>query len=238
MVGKTETVTDRPKLKRRWLQYSLGTLLVFVTVCAIPCSWLSVKMRQAESQREAATAIEKLGGVAEWDYKASAQPAWLRKVLGDDFFGSVGRVYLQRTKVTDTGLEHLKGLSQLQSLMLDNTHVTDAGLKNLEGLSQLQSLGLDGTNVTDAGLENLKGLSQLQYLDLGGAPVTDAGLEHLKGLAKLQTLDLWRTRGTDAGLEHLRGLTQLQTLCLYNTKVTDAGVKRLRQALPNCKIPW
>jgi hypothetical protein len=50
----------KPKL--RWFQFSLRTLLVFVTLCAIPCSWLAVKMQQAKRQREAVVAIEKLGG--------------------------------------------------------------------------------------------------------------------------------------------------------------------------------
>ena len=45
--------------------------------------------------------------------------------------------------MTDAGLEHLKGLTQLQSLCLGNTKVTDAGLEHLKGLTQLQSLHLD-----------------------------------------------------------------------------------------------
>ena len=67
-------------------------------------------------------------------------------------------------------------------LCLDGTQVTDAGLEHLKGLTRLQSLDLSGTQVTDAGLEHLKGLTQLQWLSLEGTQVTDAGLEHLKGL--------------------------------------------------------
>jgi hypothetical protein len=156
MAGKTETPTDRPKPKRRWFQYSLGTLLVFVTVYAIPCSWLAVKMRQAERQREATTAIEKLGGQVHWDDKAKRWPAWLRRVLGDDFFSSVVDVNLSGSQVTDAGLEHLKGLSQLQTLWLDGTQVTDAGLAQLKGLSKLQWLGLNDTKVTDEGVKKLQ----------------------------------------------------------------------------------
>jgi Leucine-rich repeat (LRR) protein len=236
MVGKTETATDRPKRKRRWFQYSLGTLLLFVTVSAIPCSWLSVKMRQAERQREAATAIEKLGGKVDWDNKALGWPAWLRKVLGDDFFNSVVFAGLSGTKVTDAGLEHLKGLSQLQWLQFNGTQVTDAGLEHLKGLSQLKWLELNGTQLTDGGLEQLKGLSQLQALVLDNTQVTDAGLEHLKGLSQLQQLQLTDTTVTDAGLEHLKGLSQLQWLYLVGTRVTDEGVRKLQQALPKCHI--
>jgi hypothetical protein len=150
-------VTDAtPKPKRQWFQYSLGTLLVFVTVSAIPCSWLSVKMRQAERQRAAVVAIEKLGGYVVWDDGASKWPAQLREVLGKDFFRRVVAVELGRTEVTNAGLEHLKGLSQLQVLSLENTQVTDAGLQHLKGLSQLQQLLLNRTKVTSKGVKKLQ----------------------------------------------------------------------------------
>ena len=40
--------------------------------------------------------------------------------------------------MTDAGLVHLKGLTQLQWLDLAETKVTDAGLVHLKGLTQLQ----------------------------------------------------------------------------------------------------
>lgn len=49
-----------PKPKLRWFQYSLRTLLVIVTLCGIPCSWLAVKLQQARREHEVAAAIEKL----------------------------------------------------------------------------------------------------------------------------------------------------------------------------------
>ena len=48
------------------------------------------------------------------------------------------RAVPRRTQVTDAGLEHLKGLTQLQGLSLSGTQVTDAGLEHLKGLTQLQ----------------------------------------------------------------------------------------------------
>ena len=41
-------------------------------------------------------------------------------------------VGLINTKVSDAGLEHLKGLTQLQMLLLDNTKVSDAGVKKFQ----------------------------------------------------------------------------------------------------------
>jgi len=43
----------------------------------------------------------------------------------------------------------------LHTLILDNTQVTDAGLKHLKGLTNLQFLHLDGTQVTRRGVKEL-----------------------------------------------------------------------------------
>ena len=75
------------------------------------------------------------------------------------------------------------------------TTVTDAGLVHLKGLTNLSVLGLDGTQVTDAGLVHLKGLTKLSDLWLNGTQVTDAGLVHLKGLTNLSVLGLARHSG-------------------------------------------
>ena len=58
-----------PKPKRRWLQFSLRTLLVFVTLSAVACSWFVVKMQQVRRQREAVKAIMEAGGWVWYDYE-------------------------------------------------------------------------------------------------------------------------------------------------------------------------
>ena len=62
---------------------------------------------------------------------------------------------LRDTKVTDAGLVHLKGLTQLEWLWLSHTQVTDAGLVHLKGMTNLQRLGLP-RQITDAGLTELQ----------------------------------------------------------------------------------
>src|SRR3990172_8039382 len=113
---------------------------------------------------------------------------------------------------------------------LNGLQVTDSVLEHFKGLTGLQRLWLFDTKVTDAGLEHLKGLTGLQVLVLNKTEITDAGLEHLKGLTSLQSLVLTETRVTDAGLEHLKGLTSLKLLSLGGTLVTDAGVNNLLRA--------
>jgi hypothetical protein len=249
-------------------QFSLAALLVLTFAVAVPCSWLATEMKWAREQKAAVENIRsKAGGFAMYNYeydvslRGSAEPggpAWLRGLLGRDFFIDVAAVQFARTtdadleplrswsqlqnvglsdtEVTDAGLEHLRGSRKLQYLFLVNTPITDAGLEHLKGLSQLECLYLGGTQVTDAGLEHLKGLSQLQGLDLCGTQVTDAGLGHLKGLSQLQLLNVSGTEVADAGLEHLNGLSQLKYLGLNGTQVTDAGMGRVRKALPNCRV--
>ena len=151
-------------------------------------------------------------------------------------------VGLGATTVTDTALErlkeHLEKLPNLEGLDLgDNTQITDAGLKHIGGLTNLKMLGLQQTQITDTGLVHLKGLTNLETLQLGSTQVTDAGLERLKELTSLQRLTLENNAGiTDAGLEHLRGLTNLRELHVGATQVNDEGVRKLQQALPKCRI--
>ena len=136
-------------------------------------------------------------------------------------------------KITDTGLAHLQGQTELQTLELTNTGVTDAGLVYLQNLTHLRDLSFlnwsgEIVKITDAGLAHLKGMTDLQSLYLARTQITDAGLVHLKGLTELRGLGLRNTQITDAGMVHLKELTNLQKLDLYGTKITAAGLVHLK----------
>lgn len=94
--------------------------------------------------------------------------------------------------ITDDGLAHLAGLSNLVALDLFwCRRITDRGMVHLRGLTGLTSLGLSGTQVTDLGLARLTTLVNLARLDLSWcAGITDAGLAYLRGLGRLVELDL------------------------------------------------
>ena len=136
---------------------------------------------------------------------------------------------LSRTKVTDAGLEHLKGLMSLTALDLSDTQVGDGGLEHLKGSKSLMVLDLSETQVTSAGLEHLKGLMSLRRLVLWGTQVTDTGLESLKELASLMSLDLMGTGVTNDGLRHLGGMQSLRLVDLGQTEISDQGLEHLRQ---------
>ena len=103
---------------RRRFQYSLRTLLLVVTLFAIACSWLAVKIRQAQRQQEAVAEIQKLGGSIVYDWPAGWKPArnvlpppgpaWLRSLLGVDLFLTVHAVDVSGIQVTDEDVNKLQ----------------------------------------------------------------------------------------------------------------------------------
>ena len=77
-------------------------------------------------------------------------------------------------------LEDITVILDLDFLSLFGTKVTDAGLAHLKGLTNLRGLRLTDTNITDAGLVHLKGLTNLGYLYLNSTEVTESGVKDLK----------------------------------------------------------
>ncbi len=80
------TMNDLPKPKRRWFQFSLRALLVFVLPTSIGMSWFGVRLHRVRRQRGAVKAIQKAGGWVNYEEPEPWGPPWLRELLGDDFF--------------------------------------------------------------------------------------------------------------------------------------------------------
>lgn len=166
--------------KRRWAQFSLGSLILVVTVL---CIALGTWAARAERQRRAVAAVEAFGGnvlYAVPEDREAIPKTFLRRWLPRDYLGEVGRANLSNTAVTDAGLDNLRALKGLRQVYLDGTQITDAGLVHLEGLRGLQVLSLEFTQVTDAALLHLRGLTGLRILYLDETGVTDAGLARLQ----------------------------------------------------------
>jgi len=167
---------------------------------------------------------------------------------------SLERLLLGGSRISDHGLVHIRGLTNLRSLDLGGgSRITDEGMASLSGLLRLQYLVLSGANVTSAGVEHLKHLTQMRYLDLSnnreigddamrviasfdlleelrlrGTKISSRGMIHLAGLNKLRVLDLsCNGRVTDEGIAYLADLTTLEELNLSNTSVSSAAVASL-----------
>jgi hypothetical protein len=66
-------------------------------------------------------------------------------------------------------MAHVRTLDRLESLWIDTTPstLTDVGLRHLSGMTQLRWLSLTWSHVTDAGLTWVSGLTGLKELYLG-----------------------------------------------------------------------
>ena len=133
--------SNPPPPKRRWYQYSLRTLLIFMTVAACGFGWLGVKVRQARRQKEAVDRFEALGGGVIYDYEIDVEfrwiadakppgPIWLHRVLGDDFFRTAVAANFY-PDMKDIGVENLKELPQLKYLSLIS-HIPNTEIEELK----------------------------------------------------------------------------------------------------------
>ena len=202
--------------------------MAVMVLLSVGLGWFGWKLREAERQRGAVEGIREAGGRVVYDYELDedgsrtrtvepAAPAWLREMVGVDFFSQViGIKFTDPRKAGDVDLE--------------------AVLEHVNGLTSLSRLELSLSYVTDAGLQHLRGLTRLRRLELAATQVTDVGLKDLKELTDLETLDLSFTEVTNAGLEHLKPLTKLNELWLLQSNVTKDGIEQLQTALPSCDI--
>ncbi len=152
--GESKPV-ERPK--RRWYQFHLWHLFIFVTVAAIGCSWFGWEMAQTEGRR---LAYEQL----DMDIYTCDVPSfpwfssWLYRLLG------------------------YESSYDLSFLILNNfASVDDDKLLAIGNFTNLEQLWLNGDiSITDRSLDHLKGLKHLRELSLADAPLTAAAVEELR----------------------------------------------------------
>lgn len=263
-------------LMRRFFQFGLRGFIVAVALVSIAVGWLAARYRHAERQRSAIAAILTAGGSVEYAHENQVDesgnwipaarppgPAWLRHLLGDDFFARAYNVtFFHQTeltnadlsplatlkrlnelaiiegRITDDGLDVIGQLTNLKWLRLCDVPITDAGLARLEHLENLESLDLSGTQITDQALAQVSAFQRLRILLLTGTRITDGGMAHLAAMPNLQVLNLSVTEVSDAGLPPLMQLKRLKHITLGGTRVTAGGEKQLQQSLPACQITW
>jgi hypothetical protein len=102
------------------------------------------------------------------------------------------------TKISDTTLDHIAGITTLESVNVGSAMVTDVGLERLSTLPNLKELTFGGNEIGDAGLQALRQLPGITYLDLSGRQGTDS--------------NVWTVNMSDSGLEALLTLKELREL--------------------------
>ena len=109
-----------------------------------------------------------------------------------------------RDVTTDDSLKRLVPLGDVVSINLRDTRITSSGLVHLKNLTSLRRLHLERTRIDDSGIVHLSGLTELEYLNLYGTALSDRALDHLLELKNLRQLYLWQTNVTAGGVEKLQ----------------------------------
>lgn len=237
------------KSPRRWLKFSLTTLLAAITLFGV---LLGLQASRVQRRTQVVRAIEAAGGHITYRHqllkpsKLGAQPQpmypksrvrdWLCNLVGEDWFNQVWSIEIGDTEETDTLLAAVGYLKEVEHMDLSFSETSDIGLRHLAELTHLESLSVRDAYVTDAGLAHLAKTDGLKSLDISYTDVTDAGLNQLVKIAGLESLDISCTNVTDAGLEHLATKGKLLYVKLADTGVTELGIEKLQQSLPKCRI--
>ena len=196
--------TSKPR-PRRWLRYSIRSLLLLVLALSI---WLGWMANRAARQRHAAQALEQIGAKIFYEHSWPNQfdkrvPAWVLNTIGEDWFYDVVGVSFSFPSFTDAELQaampHLHELSNLNVLFLDGTKLTDESMPRITECKTLTTLNLDSTRITNEGLLKLKSLPHLQRLSIAVMPnLTDEGLLHFHEFPALTDVTFSNRKGNTA----------------------------------------
>lgn len=237
------------RFPRRWLRFSLRSLLLVVTGLSI---WLGLHLDAVRRQSAAIAEVKRLGGRACYDYQyagdgeltegESPSPVWLFGWLGPDFFHDVVFVDMSRnadgqenTQTTDEIKAVLPDFRELRTLYLTQGQATDDCLRAVGRLSKLEQLFCwNAIEATDAAIAPLANLPRLKSLHFSNSWITDESLLVFGQMPALETLSIQQNSFTDGGLAHLRHLKRLKKLYadLGETRFTDVGLVHLH-ALPS-----
>lgn len=166
---------------------------------------------------------------------ASISNAGLRHLAG---LTQLQQLSLGESEITEDGLRFLSGMHEMRELRLGDIPLQGDGLKEFQGMTNLLTLRLNHTGVTDAGMPHVARLAHLEDLDLYRSQITDGGLVHLTALRRLKSLNLSYCCITDAGVAHLVQMPRLQHLWINQTEITETGYRELQLALPQCSFRY
>jgi len=132
---------------------------------------------------------------------------------------------LSLTRITDSGLEHLKPLENVTELICYYAEfLTEDGVAQLRNWKRLERLNLRGTRVTSKVFDSLAKLTSLRSLDIAFTQVADDGFEQLSALTRLESLAIGGNRLSGAALPLLKLLPALVSLDVGGIQRVDSGL--------------
>lgn len=165
---------------------------------------------------------------------------------------------LRETDITGEGLKALRGMADLDGLILTGTQLTDEDVIHLAAIPNVYDLYIDRTGISDAALAELSQMPNLRFLSIDSTQATSRGIAGLATCSGLRGLMLWdaddesvwdvvQLKGitrlmligedvTSASLPALKRLHGLRTLSLYDAQLSDEEIREVQQALPSCRV--
>jgi hypothetical protein len=243
----------------RRLRISLRLALLLMLLVGAGLGWFNVSYLQPfRAEAAAGRALRKAGGTV---YYLDREPRWFWQLFGEKYSARAESVVVSDTKIGDELAPQIAALTSLRALEMDRSQITDAGLQQLGGLVELRVLKLRRLPVKQVPLRrmshllfldlaytevanlNLSTLNELETLDLRATRVGDETLETLVDHPRLRTLDVSGNderpmKITDRGIEYLTRdrLPKLSRVYLYHTRVSDKGVSDLEARFPGAVI--
>lgn len=150
---------------RRWLQFSLRTILLLLAALSV---WLACCVNQARRQREAITELHQLHVAVLYRQPGTRSNEQWHASVAQRLFGVAFR-----EPVEYVGFQHA-------SRLMDDPRNVERALSLLRQLRGLQRLNLEGMPVGDRSLHELEQLVDLRMLNLMYTHVSDAGAAKLR----------------------------------------------------------
>jgi Ran GTPase-activating protein (RanGAP) involved in mRNA processing and transport len=229
----TGSTTERKH--RRWFSYSLKTLLLVVTVLCVLLCW---KLQAVNKQRQAVSAIRKVGGDVIYDFEK--EPHWLARFVGIDFLHDVidVRIHINSEGPQDIHsiFPYLSQLRRLKILSIYDGIFKDEDLRYLAGLTDLVSVELYSNSITGDGFKYLTDQNKLTFLELHDNPITDKSLSAIASLPSLTWLSLSECALTDDCLPTLIQMKSLRRIDVVKSQMTPEGERRLKEQFNELRV--
>ncbi len=156
--------------RRRWLRFSIRTMLVVVTLL---CAWLALVIVPGQRQQRTVAKIRSMNASSRafYDYEfyggpEPRGPEWLRQWLGDAYFQQIARAEILLDGKDDVTLDELTNLPGLEQLSHPGHAAGERWAAQLARLRKLEYLSIYSDDLTDRGLEQLAGATALRQLNI------------------------------------------------------------------------